>query len=227
MKPVQLTLVAAAFVTTGCASEPAPSTVSVPPGRYTQAFEAAKDAVRQTGFELDRVDARAGVITSRERATAGFATPWTGVETTMGQAWDGLLNDLRRRIEISFVPVEAGDAAPPAPQADAAPAPDLRTLDGALVARVRVTVERVTRATLRPAPVSIRMTSNYVDPLSEQSGPRARITNPIGDDPWLAGRLATIIRLGAEAAPVQQPAPAAPEQAGPGADGASPEARPS
>ena len=80
----------------GCAAERTDVTFEVSAGGYARAFDAAKEVLREAGFELDRVDARAGVITTRSKGSAGIATPWVGDESTIEQEFDDLIHQQRR-----------------------------------------------------------------------------------------------------------------------------------
>ncbi len=83
----------------------------VPAGRYAEAFDAARGVLLEHEFELARVDARAGVITTLPRQWAGFMTPWIPHAEEPGSSVDGLLNHERRRVRVVFSPTAA--PAPP------------------------------------------------------------------------------------------------------------------
>jgi len=59
----------------GCAAPDLPTDLEVAAGDYPAAFEAAKAALRDYRFDLERVDARAGVISTAKKETAGLLTP--------------------------------------------------------------------------------------------------------------------------------------------------------
>lgn len=174
-------------VSPGCATapiaehvRPEPGVFDAPGGGYQAAFEKAKDTLREAGFELDRVDARAGVITTHPRASAGFATPWTGVETDPGQMLDGTFNAYRRTASVSFVPLEAfaGD--------------DLRACPTPLRGTVTVRTTRSLHPPTRLTPASIRLASRPIDPRAGSAPPS---TDEEGrDDLPLAEQLAVRIR---------------------------------
>jgi len=83
----------------GCAA-PRDTTFRSPPGRYAEAFEAARASLREAGFEVERADARLGVITTAPLHEAGLFTPWAGIGDSVGEAWEDTLNDRWRRAEI-------------------------------------------------------------------------------------------------------------------------------
>ena len=57
----------------------------VEPGQYAVAFDTARDVLRDNLFTLDRVDGRAGVITTQAKRSAGLASPWDGEQSTAEQ----------------------------------------------------------------------------------------------------------------------------------------------
>ena len=174
----------------GCASD-GPSTFDVPEGAYSVAFDGAKDMLREMRFELDRVDARAGVITTHPKASAGFATPWDVEQSTLRQEWSDLLNRHFRIVRIEFTPALGAQRAelgsPTAPQgAD----PDLREHSGPMRATVRVSLERLSRPGWRPSTASIGLSSFAVDTVNGS----ASFTTPVTRDTRLESRLSAAAR---------------------------------
>jgi hypothetical protein len=148
----------------GCTAPPlttAPELL-VEPGQYAAAFEAAKGALVERGYELERVDAREGVITSRPRTSAGLMTPWSSEHTSARQEVEDLVNDQERRVRVTFIPAGGGTGGDAAGGAGAA-AGDLRAAPGPTVARVEVAVDRVNHVGQRVEPTSIRLNSRYKD----------------------------------------------------------------
>jgi len=72
---------------------------------YPAAFDAARETVRDRRFELNRVDARAGVIATVLKPTAGLATPYDTEQLTLGQEWQDFINDQMREVRVWFRPV--------------------------------------------------------------------------------------------------------------------------
>lgn len=167
----------------------------VPAAEYAGAFAAAKDALISARFELDRVDARAGVITTKPKPTSGLATPWDSEQTSLGQEFEDLLNRHYRRARVTFEPADAG----------ALPA-DLR--DSGLPTRctVAVTIDRVRRPGWRVETTSIRLSSTSFDPEVGQRGMWPQYAVPIARDDRLARRLAVAIR-GSIDVPTDAPRP--------------------
>jgi len=172
----------------GCTS-PGPTTFRVPAGGYEAAFDAAKDRVREAGFELDRVDARAGVIETVPKVSAGFATPWIADESTLGDEWEGVLNHQQRRVVVRFLPAEEDDAARIGAGVSRYEG-DVRAHEGPLRGQVSVFVERIHRPGLRIAPRAIESTSIAIDPELERRGMLPEFEVVRREDDLLAARLA-------------------------------------
>lgn len=215
--PILIALGAATLI--GCAAR-SPD-VAVPAAEYAEAFTAARDVLHSYRFALDRIDARAGVLTTHARGSAGLFTPWTGQETTPGQQWEDTIHDQQRRVEIVF---SEPPSAPPGPdKAELLPdqarahADDLLETPRDTNARVVVIVERIYQFGWRPNTKSTVLMS-----LTEDTQPDApsRVVVDFSDDPYLAGRIASDIRAliakrttakaplqQAEQNPAPQPAP--------------------
>lgn len=179
-----LASVALAAVAAGCASRPAAPPqeprLQVEAGSYHQAFDAVKDELRRLGFRLDRVDARAGVITTQPLDSAGFATPWMQVESSGRQEVEGYLHRQRRRVEASF-----SGAGMPA---------DLRLAEGEVGVTIRVYEDRVYRHGVQLHPTSVRLASVARDPALEAIGAQPSFAAPLGQDERLARRIADRLR---------------------------------
>lgn len=220
----------------GCQVAPRSDRFQAPAGGYEQAFDAVKDVLREHRFELERVDARRGVITTRPRASSGWATPWIRHASDAELATRGLLQRERRTVRVTFDAVAAAAPAvrPQAPtptptpaladplldQADPAdrvsPRPptgdaDLRAHAGPIEARVEVFIERVYSPNRRLESTSVRLTSEASDPRDAAAGRSAERLAPAGRDEALAGRLA---REAAARAAGAYAEPRRPDQAG-------------
>lgn len=172
----------AGVLLTGCSSVARSTTFVVDGAQYDQAFESAKDTVRAFGFELDRVDARGGVLTSRPRRSSGFATPWVPHPSDLSGAWRDLLHGDARTVTIEFRP-QAGTG-PLRVRRD--PRYDVREHAGPVQVRVDVVLEREQRSGLRADATSVRFLSS--------ASPGQDVTTDtfvvIGRDAPLAGRIA-------------------------------------
>ena len=75
------------------------------PDRSAQAdalWEAVQDTLRWHRFRLDRVDRRAGVITTLPVASQHFFEFWRHDVDTAPDLWEATLNPLRRWVEVTF-----------------------------------------------------------------------------------------------------------------------------
>jgi hypothetical protein len=164
----------------GCSSaQRGEELVSVAPGGYAAAFEAAKETLTAYRFELDRVDARGGFITTLPKATSGLATPWDAEQSRALNEWEDLLNQQSRRVRITFEPVERG-AEPPA---------DLRLHAGAMTAHVEAIIDRKRRPGWRIETASIRQSSFTQDPALAARQMYPRYDTPFVQDHDLAERV--------------------------------------
>lgn len=170
--------IALAFLS-GCAATP--STIdhlTIAPGGYPSAFDAAKDTLRDFEFELDRVDAREGVITTAPRAWSGAATPWLPYASVPRDAVEGLAQFEQRTARIEFSPHDP-----------AAAGGDLRNYQGDLRAKVSVVVERLYRPGRRVDATSVRLTGFTADPRETPSGPPPAFAVKNREDSALAARI--------------------------------------
>lgn len=181
----------------GCRSAGVPASVDLEPGAYARAFDETRDLLLARQFTLERVDARAGVITTQPKPTAGLATPWDTEQSSFRQEVEDLMNQQERQVRVVFAPAEESD---PTPGPGDAPV-DLREAPGPLVARFEVSLLRVSVPGARVEPSAIYLSSRTVDPALRDRGvgPRDRIA--IAQDPELSGRLADDLRRRLGAAP--------------------------
>lgn len=185
--PVVLRLLASvllACVLAGCTSArspapPAAATFTVAADGYAEAFEAAKRVLLDQRFELERVDARAGIILTRPRSGAGLLAPWT-----MGpgaRPVEDTLNAQSRRVEVRFEPAEEIDRLPggvPDALADPRPPVSPSEAQGAIVVSVRALISRRVTPTRRLDPTTIRGNATPADPTLFQRGLSAVYTAP-------------------------------------------------
>ncbi|MDX2148385.1 MAG: hypothetical protein SFZ23_12765 [Planctomycetota bacterium] len=187
----------------GCGVSRETPTFDVPAGAYPQAFEAAKAVLREHRFTLDRVDARAGVILTEQRHSAGLATPWDADQATAEDELQDLLNRRQRTVRVVFAPPVAstttGSSNPTAssgldnprptslpPELD--PLRDLRATPGPLVARVQVVVERLNRPNLQLSPRTVRLRNYTYDP-DLIAGGQTRVDDDVALSKRLAGEM--------------------------------------
>ncbi len=168
------------FVLCGCAQPKSDGTFSVPTGAYPAAIDATRDALRDYRFDLDRVDAAAGVVTTAGKWSSGLATPWDAEQSSIAQEWDDAMNRQQRRVRVTFAPAEGTSE------------DDLRSLDAPLVGRVEVTVYRLHRQGWRLESESVGRSRRAFDPeLGRSQGSRYFV--PITRDERLEARIAEAV----------------------------------
>jgi hypothetical protein len=150
-------------------------------------FDLSRDVLRDEGFVLERVDAEAGVITTRPKSTAGLATPWYSDQSTAYQEIEDLGNRDQRTVRITFEPRDAGTI-------DTS-GPDLRAFDCGMTMTVRVIMERVNRPGWRVNTSSVRLSTYCVDTDLRDRGISYEYAVARQDDQALAARLADEIVL--------------------------------
>jgi hypothetical protein len=187
-------LLLVALLLGGCASRPLPAEFVLEPGQYADTFTAGKEVLRRLRFELDRVDARAGVITSRPKDTAGFATPWDAEQTTVRQLAEDFWDNQQRRVRITFEPRRAAGDTGAGGGGAAAADTDVREATGPIVARVEVVIDRINRPGRRIDTTAIRYSTHTQDVALTQRGMYPQYAVPWKQDELLAGRLAEKIR---------------------------------
>ncbi|MCE7973140.1 MAG: hypothetical protein DYG92_02270 [Leptolyngbya sp. PLA1] len=166
---MRLLLLLPAAVLVGCAAR-GTGEFAVPAGRYDDAFVAARAVLRDSGFDIERVDARAGVITTLPKASAGWATPWDTEQSTPTQETSDLFNRQRREVRVAFEPAPA-EGEP-------------------VTGVVTVTVSRVQSPGVRPNPRSIQLTTISRDPSLSDRGVWIGYAVAVSRDPELEARLA-------------------------------------
>lgn len=77
--------------------------VADPSEEADQFWEAIQDTFRRYRFRLDRVDRRAGVITTMPVASQHFLEFWRHDVDTRDDLWEATLNPMRRWVELSVV----------------------------------------------------------------------------------------------------------------------------
>ncbi|MFN9993678.1 MAG: hypothetical protein ACK54H_10050 [Phycisphaerales bacterium] len=155
----------------GCRSGGGPTSFEIPEGAYAKAFDVTRDVLRDRRFDLERIDAAQGVITTRSKQSSGLFTPWDGDQSDLRTEIDDSINHQSRRVRITFEP----ENAPP---------------DAARTAHVEVIVYRMQDNGLRPNPRGIMLTSRTSDPEAAKRGVGQQYEVATTRDDLLAGRLA-------------------------------------
>ncbi len=164
-------------------------TLAVASDQYAAAFEHAKRVLLDHGFELDRVDFREGIITTRPKATSGLATPWHADQSSPSDEAADLLNRHRRVVRVSFKPTIAAPATAPnaatpnASNAKASPEASPHT------ASVEVSILREHRPGRRLEPKAVRFSTVTRDESLVARGLWPRHETPLESDDALARRL--------------------------------------
>lgn len=185
----------------GCGSTPREThVVQTASGEYARAFEAVKETLLASRFELDRIDAANGVITTQPKATMGVFSPWDGEQSDLSEEIRDGLNAHVRVVRVYFTPLDQTEAAATAtPGSGIRPPVDLRTTDEALRAVVEVVVYERQAPPRRLETESIRRSKVYQDPEPATRGLGPTYLVPIRQDESLRRRLASEIaaRIGA------------------------------
>ena len=103
--------VASALLLGGCLSADGPRTLTVTPGQYPQAFDAAIAAARDHGFSPIVVDRTTGIIETNTRHAGTLLEPWRLDNDSIDQSAANTLVKTRRRMRVEFTP--AGWLPPP------------------------------------------------------------------------------------------------------------------
>jgi hypothetical protein len=151
---------------TPVAGDDAPTpTLSIAPGRYAEAFDQARDALRDMGFILDRVDAQLGVVTTQPKGTGGIATPWDQEQSAIDDRLEDAVQKHLRVVRIEFAPTGStpGDA-------PGVSAPDLRLEQRPIDAQVSVSVYRLHQPGRRLNTQAVLYSTYTHDPQLDERG---------------------------------------------------------
>lgn len=174
-----------------CAAGPVDdAALTIPADRYAATFEAARGVLRDARFDLNRVDARAGVITTYPKKSIGLLSPWDGEQSTVYQEFDDLFNRQRRVVRVTFEPADA--SLPPGADLLSVEVPEL-------IMRISVVVEREQQPGWRLESTSVRLNSRTTDLALAERGLTPWYTVAVTQDPAFAARLTDEIRQRTEA----------------------------
>ncbi|GAB5496517.1 MAG: hypothetical protein Phyf2KO_15970 [Phycisphaerales bacterium] len=175
-----LIMVACTLLLVGCSSTLKQSGEGgrfvVEPGAYASAFDASRDKLAGLGFELERIDAHAGVLTTKPLASGGLGTPWDRQQMTLKSEIADLAHAQQRLVRITFVPESEIDRLP----SDSAgsqigggvlniPVAELSQTER-LIGEVEVTIERLYKPYWRLSGVSVNHSSRAQDPTLRSKG---------------------------------------------------------
>jgi len=203
--PTALVLLLAAATLTGCTA-PRTSEVSIPEAEYARAFDIAKQVLRDSRFDLERVDARAGVISTSPKETTGILTPWETEQQTAGQELEDMIQHQQRVVRLTFEPVDGPGMATQSSDPDLDPSLDPAAADPAAAfvdllgkpadtrLRVQVVLQRINRPLWRVDSTTVRFSNYAVDPDLVQRGMQPQYEVSFAEDRDFADRLAQRIR---------------------------------
>jgi hypothetical protein len=174
----------------GCTASQPTTDLRIQQGQYQIAFAAAREALRDVDFSIDRVDAYNGVLTTHPKFSAGIATPWSREQASVGAEAEDLFNRHSRVARVTFEPLSG-----PRPGGAAV---DLRSVNQPMTMRVEVSLLRRQRPGWRLETSAIRGSSRSSDPELAAQGLEPMYDTVIDSDPDLAARIASDIasRLG-------------------------------
>lgn len=175
--------VGAVALLVGCASPRGGVSFTVPAERYDETMNAARETFLDARFMLDRVDARAGLVETQPKPTAGLATPWDTEQANLGQEWSDLLNQHERVARLIVEPVERSGGTT-----------NVTTVTGPLQATVEVIVYRTRRSGWRVDTETISRSTHSRDMLGPARGQPNVFAQAIARDDKLAEALAQRIR---------------------------------
>lgn len=175
-----ITMVACTSLLVGCSSTPTQSGAGgrfvVEPGAYERAFDASRDKLAGLGFELERIDARAGVITSKPLSSGGLGTPWDRQQMSLKSEFADLAHAQQRSVRITFTPESEVDRLPsdePGSQIGGGllgvPLTE-RSQAERLVGEIEITIERQYQPYWRLSGVSVNYSSRAQDPTLRSRG---------------------------------------------------------
>jgi hypothetical protein len=173
-----LILISCCTLAVGCSSRPQGTTsrFAVEAGGYERAFDQTREELSDLGFRLDRIDARAGVLTTKPLASGGLATPWDRQQTSLKSELADLAHPQQRVVRVTFVPASTIDELP----SDEAGSQIFGTQaiesitqiaqTEPLVGVVEVTIERLYRPYWRLSTVSVSSSNHTRDPSLRSRG---------------------------------------------------------
>jgi hypothetical protein len=163
---------------TGCTAPSGIVEFEVSADRYAETLDVVRETLRDARFEVDRVDAGAGLVSTYPKSTAGLATPWDGEQMTLDAEISDFVNQHERVVRVMF---EAEDG-------------NLRSGIGTLRAQVEVIVYRVRRGGWRVETESVSRSTHAQDPLAASRGQPWRFSQAIRRDDAFASVLAARMR---------------------------------
>lgn len=162
----------------GCAAK-GEARSAVSGGEYREVFQAAREVLRSERFELDRVDAGAGVLTTQP-------------SSAQIRGLEDVADRLQRVVRIEFAPVTSGSNAPSSGSMLVDPSAASVAFRDSIMT-IRVIVERVHYPGWRPSPVSVRMGGRHTDPQLVERDLQPTYVTAVREDEAYAAELAAKI----------------------------------
>jgi len=184
---------------------------------YETVFDATLAALRSSGFRMDRVDRRFGVITTKPLEAGSVLEPWRDLKAPPSQAVQSTLNYERRVFRVTFarasgsprrgredggvagVPPDAGEVLAQVEPVDESvrTESEIAKFNGTIRIDVQCVIERAHRPGRRIETTSTRQVSYTVDPSLAKRGIPSEFWEPISRDPYLEQDLMRRIAAGA------------------------------
>ena len=186
----------------GCATSQGPDVLSIDSDSYSDAFDAAVEAVRVAGLPPTVRDRRSGLIETEPRFAGSVIEPWRNDNASFTQSIENTITFQRRRARFEFAPVlfqpdQPADAPLTGPDLlgtqDAEV--DLSRYIGALELRVWVYVERSYTPGLRRSTwTRAKTTRTRIVPAEDTEAPPAQFWTPVHRDEAFERRLLAAVQ---------------------------------
>ena len=147
----------------------------LPEAGYARTFEAVQRVLVDHGFVLDRIDARAGVITTHPKASPGLFLPSDREQRSLGQEFRDAMHTHSRTVRVTM-PTDA--------------APNTTPSTGATV---EVVLERASRPGFRIETEEIGMSSGFSSPSFEDLSRPVPIRRDAEFEGYLEQQIAALI----------------------------------
>lgn len=91
------------IASTGCSTRAdGPREFTVAPGQYPAAFDATRELLSDMDFDLERIDAAAGIISTTPHFSRGAFEPWDSTQSSARDEWEDAMNMQARAVRVSF-----------------------------------------------------------------------------------------------------------------------------
>jgi hypothetical protein len=159
-----------------CGSTETGRTIEIAPGEYPLALNATRDALRASGYTVERVDAAAGEVSTMEKTVAGLATPLAPENRAASGLVADTLSNRPRTVRVRFRDASNPDAPP--------------TADGPVRAEVDAIIWRRLNPNWRIETETTAGNTIWIDPLMARRGVTAATPVPLKRDDRFASVIA-------------------------------------